>query len=172
VVTLIERLFWEILDDPHDSGSDRVWGTAYRIEASKVAEVREYLDIREINGYSIHYTPFHPADGSPTIKTLVYIGTPDNNQFMGPQDPQKLAEHIYRSEGPSGPNKDYLLSLDRALDELSPESSDAHIKDLAERVRAIEVRKPGFSAKGVTSAAVGSELKKVSSTDEQEEVEK
>jgi cation transport protein ChaC len=172
VVTLIERSFWETLDDPHDSGSDRVWGTAYRIEASKVAEVREYLDIREINGYSIHYTPFHPADGSPTIETLVYIGTPDNDQFMGPQDPQKLAEHIYRSEGPSGLNKDYLLSLGRALDELSPESGDAHIKDLAERVRAIEARMPGFSAKGVTLAAVGSELKKVSSTDEQEEVEK
>jgi hypothetical protein len=26
-----------------------------------VAEVREYLDIREINGYSIQFTPFHPA---------------------------------------------------------------------------------------------------------------
>jgi cation transport protein ChaC len=172
VVTLIERSFWESLNDPHDSGSDRVWGTAYRIEASKVAEVREYLDIREINGYTIHYTPFHPADGSPTIKTLVYIGTPDNDQFMGPQDPQKLAEHIYRSEGPSGLNKDYLLSLDQALGELSPESGDGHIKDLADRVKAIEAGKPGVNPKGLISEPVGTELKKFSSTDEQEEVEK
>ena len=148
MVTLIERSFWETLNDPHDSGSDRVWGTAYRIEASKVAEVREYLDIREINGYTIHYTSFHPADGSRTIKTFVYIGTPDNDQFMGPQDPQKLAEHIYRSEGPSGLNKDYLLSLNQALDELSLESSDEHIKDLADRVKAIEAKKPGVSNKG------------------------
>jgi glutathione-specific gamma-glutamylcyclotransferase len=169
---LIERSFWETLNDPHDSGSDRVWGTAYRIEASKVAEVREYLDIREINGYTIHYTPFHPADGSPSIRTLVYIGTPDNDQFMGPQDPQKLAEHIYRSVGPSGLNRDYLLSLDQALDELSPESGDGHIKDLATRVRAIEARKPGISAKSITDEVVGAELKKISSTDEQEEVEK
>jgi cation transport regulator ChaC len=36
------------LDDHHPSGSDKVWGTAYRIEAEKVAEVKEYLDIREI----------------------------------------------------------------------------------------------------------------------------
>jgi glutathione-specific gamma-glutamylcyclotransferase len=169
---LIERSFWETLDDPHDSGSDSVWGTAYQIEASKVAEVREYLDIREINGYTIHYTPFHPADGSLTIRTLVYIGTPDNDQFMGPQDPQKLAEHIYRSEGPSGLNRDYLLLLDQALDELSPESGDGHIKDLANRVKAIEARKPGVSAKKATGEAVGGELKKVGSTDEQEEVEK
>ncbi len=172
VVTLIERSFWETLNDPHESGSDRVWGIAYRIEASKVAEVREYLDIREINGYTIHYTPFHPADGSPTIKTLVYIGTPENDQFIGPQDPQKLAEHIYRSKGPSGLNKDYLLSLDQALDDLSPESGDGHVKDLAERVKAIEARKPGVSTRGITREAFGAELKKVSSTDEQEEVEK
>jgi glutathione-specific gamma-glutamylcyclotransferase len=172
VVTLIERSFWETLNDPHDSGSDRVWGTAYRIEASKVAEVREYLDIREINGYTIHYTPFYPADRSPTIKTLVYIGTPDNDQFMGPQDPQKLAEHIYKSRGPSGFNKDYLLSLDQALGELSTESGDGHIKDLADRVKAIQTRQPVFGTMGVNRAAVGTELKKVSSTDEQEEVEK
>ncbi|KAJ5032685.1 uncharacterized protein L3040_009280 [Drepanopeziza brunnea f. sp. 'multigermtubi'] len=139
VVTLIERSFWETLDDPH-SGSDKVWGTAYRIQAGKEAEVREYLDIREINGYTIHYTPFHPSDGSATIRTLVYIGTPDNDQFMGPQDPQRLAEHIHRSVGPSGLNRDYLLSLDTALNTLSAESRDEHIKDLALRVRELMQR--------------------------------
>jgi len=138
VVTLIERSFWETLTDDHALESDKVWGTAYRIEADKVAGVRDYLDIREINGYTIHYTSFHPADGSSTIKTLVYIGTPENDQFMGPQNPQELAEHIHKSEGPSGLNKDYLLNLETALDGLSPESGDGHIKDLANRVRKIE----------------------------------
>ena len=138
VVTLIERSFWETLTDHHDSESDKVWGTAYRIDARRVAEVREYLDIREINGYTIHYTPFYPSDGSPLIKTLVYIGTPDNDQFTGPQDPQKLAIHIYKSVGPSGPNKDYLLGLEEALDSLSLESGDGHVKDLATRVRKLE----------------------------------
>jgi cation transport protein ChaC len=171
VVTLIERLFWETLEDHHPSGADKVWGTAYRIEASKVDEVRDYLDIREINGYTIHYTPFYPADGSPPIKTLVYIGTPDNDQFTGPQDPQTLAEHIHKSEGPSGLNKDYLLSLETALDGLSPESGDGHIKDLSDRVRKImkDANKDGCQAVG---KAVTRELKKVGSTDEQEETEK
>lgn len=171
VVTLIERSFWETLDDHHTSESDKVWGTAYRIQADKVEEVREYLDIREINGYTIHYTPFSPSDGSETIKTLVYIGTPDNDQFMGPQDPQKLAEHIYKSVGPSGPNIDYLLSLEVALDSLSSESGDEHIKDLANRVRMIEQRVVGDNSHA-TEQAIDHELKKIGSTDEQEELEK
>jgi cation transport protein ChaC len=137
-----------------------------------VTEVREYLDIREINGYTIHYTPFFPADGTPAIATLVYIGTPDNEQFMGPQDPQELAEHIFKSVGPSGLNKDYLLSLDVALDELSAESGDGHIKDLAERVRKLEERAVDEDASQSTNAAVVHELKKISSTDEQEDMEK
>ncbi|KAM7197620.1 glutathione-specific gamma-glutamylcyclotransferase [Naviculisporaceae sp. PSN 640] len=155
VVTLIERSYWEQLTDHHDSAPEKVWGVAYRIKADKVDEVKEYLDIREINGYTIHYTPFHPAASTsvsicldpadpsvmPTshgpIRTLVYIGTPDNAQFVGPQDPQALAEHIYHSEGPSGLNRDYLLELEKALDALSPDSGDEHVTDLSNRVRAI-----------------------------------
>jgi cation transport regulator ChaC len=170
-VTLIERSFWETLTDHHDSESDKVWGTAYRIDAHKVAEVREYLDIREINGYTIHYTPFYPSDGSPPIKALVYIGTPDNDQFMGPQDPQKLAMHIYKSTGPSGPNKDYLLSLEEALDSLSPESGDGHVKDLATRVRKLEGEASGGGNRAMTGVAVNG-LMRVGSIDGQEETEK
>jgi cation transport protein ChaC len=172
VVTLIERSFWETLTDHHDSAADKVWGTAYRIEAPRVAEVREYLDIREINGYTIHYTPFYPSDGSPTIKALVYIGTPENDQFVGPQPPQQLAEHIQKSIGPSGPNKDYLLSLEEALDGLSPDSGDDHVKDLATRVRNLEKEASGAEDRAVNGIAVANEPKKVGSRDEQEEMEK
>lgn len=171
MVTLIERAFWETLEDPHPSGSEKVWGTAYRIRADKVVEVREYLDIREINGYSIHYTPFFPADGSESIATLVYIGTPDNDQFTGPQDPQKLAEHIYKSSGPSGLNRDYLLGLEVALNNLSSESGDGHITDLANRLRKVEqdAIKSGME---VVEEHVDCGLKRVGSTEEQEETEK
>ncbi|RDW67843.1 gamma-glutamylcyclotransferase [Coleophoma cylindrospora] len=172
VVTLLERSFWETLDDAHESGSDKVWGTAYRIEASKVDEVKEYLDIREINGYTVHYTDFHPADGTPTFRTMVYIGTPDNDQFVGPQDPQKLAEHIQRSEGPSGLNKDYLFGLEKSLDELSPESGDGHVKDLANRVRDIEEQiATTAEASRVASQGAENEVKKTG-THDQEETEK
>lgn len=177
---MIDKSFWETLHDHHPSGSDKVWGTAYRIDASHVEEVREYLDIREINGYTIHYTPFQPADGSPTIRTLVYIGTPENEQFMGVQDPQELAEHIYNSVGPSGFNKDYLLSLEVALNQLSPDSGDEHISDLAARVRRLEELhsredvnvSPAGTTQSPTTQVVGKELSKPGSTNEQEETEK
>jgi glutathione-specific gamma-glutamylcyclotransferase len=137
--------------------------------------VKEYLDIREINGYSIQYTPFTPppdqdmtaatqivhsssetsTSGVPQqIKCLVYIGLPDNPQFLGPQDPQALAEHILKSRGPSGENKDYLYQLEQALDSLSQESGDEHISDLARRCRDIEGK---HSANGVVAKTGGKE---------------
>ncbi|KAI1114341.1 ChaC-domain-containing protein [Nemania sp. NC0429] len=176
VVTLIERSFWAALADAHDSAPDKVWGTAYRIEATHVAEVSRYLDIREINGYTIHHTPFYPADGSAPIRTLVYIGTPENDQFCGPQDPQALAAHIQRSEGPSGLNRDYLLELEKALDELSPESGDAHVTDLSNRLRDIERRiRNGAGAEARVNGHaehVAHEFAREGSVDEQEETEK
>jgi cation transport protein ChaC len=128
-------------------------------------QLRKAILTRVFSGYSAHHTNFHPSDGSNGFKTLVYIGTPDNEQFTGPQDPQKLAEHIHRSVGPSGPNIDYLLSLEAALDNLSVESGDEHIKDLANRVRMIQAE---LSQK----QALNRELETASSTDEQEEIEK
>ncbi|OCK80959.1 ChaC-like protein [Lepidopterella palustris CBS 459.81] len=168
VATLIDRAHWETLTDHHSSlPSEKVWGAAYHIPAPQVATVRAYLDIREINGYSIQYAPFHPASSSSpsqttAITTLIYIGLPSNPQFLGPQDPQLLAAHILKSRGPSGENKEYLYMLETALLELSPESEDGHVSDLARRCRALE----GGKGNG------GDELRKVGRTGEAEEVEK
>ena len=137
---------WTILiGTQHSKAPELTWGTAYRIPGSKVQEVRDYLDLREINGYSMKYVPFHAApsfrctEAIPTkVPCLVYIGLPDNPQFIGPQDPQILAEHIATHSGPSGENRDYLYSLDQALQELSEESRDEHVHDLARRCRIIE----------------------------------
>ncbi|KAK3362894.1 ChaC-like protein-domain-containing protein [Lasiosphaeria hispida] len=201
VVTLIERSYWEQLTDHHGSAPERVWGVAYRIRPDRVDEVKDYLDIREINGYTIHYTPFHPAPDAhlpqrSPIQALVYIGTPDNEQFVGPQDPQQLAEHIYHSHGPSGPNQEYLLGLEKALNELSLESGDEHVTDLSNRLRAfmsVQEEKRDGSPSRTDSQILRSphpvnvspdleprpgfqshhhDFKRASSVDEQEEIEK
>ncbi|KAJ5026794.1 ChaC-like protein [Bipolaris maydis] len=202
VVTLIDRAHWETLGDQHDAPS-RVWGAAYHIPARHVESVRKYLDLREINGYSIQFTPFHPAVSSATaapeeapaedssslpstaikvtstasvvpepecIKCLVYIGLPENPQFLGAQDPDELATKILQSKGPSGENREYLYNLDVALLGLSEDSGDAHVSDLVERCRALEEEMgTGGGNEGEKSGEV---LHKVGSTEEQEEVEK
>ncbi|KAK7610030.1 ChaC-like protein [Phyllosticta paracitricarpa] len=176
VATLIDRAHWETLTDHHNAPAERVWGAAYHIPSSHAAEVRDYLDIREINGYSIQYTPFHPAptaenpNPSP-IHCMVFIGLPENDQFVGPQDPQALAEHILKSRGPSGENKEYLYMLETALLGLSEESGDDHITDLVRRCREIEARAAG-SLTAERDQQFGSKLHQVGSTEEQEEVEK
>ena len=132
-------------------------------------EVQKYLDIREINGYSIRYTTFRPADHDISdIYCLVYIGMPDNPQFLGALDPGDVAATINESIGPSGDNREYLLQLDEALDSLSPESGDEHVSDLARRVKAMVP--PIQSLQQRRASAAG--LQRVSSTEEQEEIEK
>ncbi|KAF2030078.1 ChaC-like protein [Setomelanomma holmii] len=180
VVTLIDKAHWDTLTDHHES-TERVWGAAYHIPAHHAAEVREYLDIREINGYSIQFTPFHPAastsasilrhttcsvtfDTHSAIRCLVYIGLPSNPQFLGPQDPDALARKILESTGPSGENREYLYNLEKALLGLSRESEDAHVSDLARRCREIEGREGGGGGGG----EIGEKLQKVGSTEEVE----
>ncbi|KAK4938626.1 hypothetical protein LTR10_020977 [Elasticomyces elasticus] len=157
------RRFWQ----QRRTEGDRVWGVAYHIIPSRVKEVQEYLDIREINGYSIQYTPFHPADPAlPDLNCLVYIGMPDNPQFLGALEPQNVANTINASIGPSGENREYLLHLEKALEDLSPNSHDEHISDLARRVRALTP--PSRHSQHLAKP----DLRKVSSTEEQEEIEK
>ncbi|OXV09533.1 hypothetical protein Egran_02705 [Elaphomyces granulatus] len=69
VVTVIERSFWETLSDPQkdmeSSVTSTVWGTAYHIPTSHAEEVHDYLDDREIDGYTVHYTRFYPISSNP-----------------------------------------------------------------------------------------------------------
>jgi glutathione-specific gamma-glutamylcyclotransferase len=124
-----------------------------------------------MDGYSIQHTSMYPSrDGSQSrtpIHCLIYIGLPSNPQFLGPQDPQKLARHILRSYGPSGENREYLYMLDESLEHLSVCSGDAHVSDLARRCRGME------SAKGPsTPHEVPGHDAKFGGTEELEEIEK
>jgi len=160
-----------------------VYGAAYRIPPQHVAEVSAYLDIREINGYSIQYTDFHPAaispcSASPTGNCLVYIGLPTNPQFLGVQDPRDVAEVIGSNRGPSGENAEYLFMLETALDGLGEGGGDEHVKDLADRVRSLHNKGGrGMNGAKITHEAINNEVERVSSGSQeshevQEETEK
>ncbi|GBF62609.1 glutathione-specific gamma-glutamylcyclotransferase [Trichophyton mentagrophytes] len=146
------RRFWQQQDLERTTDGSLVWGAAYHIPASHAEEVSAYLDDREIDGYSVHYTPFYPcssskndeaqsAAGLQSRKCLVYIGLPSNTQFVREpalREPDAIAEVIYASRGQSGENKDYLYALETALEGLGLGSSDVHVTDLVRRVKALE----------------------------------
>ncbi|KAJ5289118.1 hypothetical protein N7478_002148 [Penicillium angulare] len=164
VVTVIEREFWKTLDDPlakteSESASTKVWGAAYHIPASHAEEVHDYLDEREVDGYSAHFTPFYPVSasgsesGPETITDLsvsaqsstcmVYIGQPSNPQFLreyARREPQDVAQVISAGHGASGKNTEYLFLLEKALEGIGLGSADVHVTDLVRRVKGIEAR--------------------------------
>jgi cation transport regulator ChaC len=106
-------------------------GVAFEVEHS----VFEHLDHREKNGYERHRVMITLDDEERTVDGSVYLAGADNPAFLGPDDPVAMAEHIARSSGPSGSNRDYLLELDEALHRIG--ENDRHVADLARRVRAL-----------------------------------
>ena len=178
-MTLIERSFYLtlVLKNNAPPPSQHVWGAAYHIPTQHVAEVQAYLDIREINGYSVQYTPFQPADPSilPIENCMVYIGLPSNPQFLGPQDRDELARHIRKSEGPSGGNPEYLFMLEEALMGLGNGAGDEHVEDIARRVRSLKKHTgEGPAEDDLAGDAKHNEVKRLESGisgHEQEEIE-
>jgi len=122
VVTLIE------------ASNEYVDGMAYRVPGAEADEILARLDHREKNGYDRHALALE-SEG-PRIRALVYVAIPDNFAWLGPDDADAVAAQIHRSIGPSGRNRDYLLSLDEALRALS--AHDPHVFDLADRVRRLQ----------------------------------
>ena len=103
---------------------------------------------------------------------MVYIGMPDNPQFLGALKPNDVAETINRSKGPSGENREYLLQLEESLNLLSHESADEHVSDLARRVKAM-ASPHVLELRGQSPAVpISLHLRKANSSDEQEEIEK
>ncbi|MCX2525302.1 gamma-glutamylcyclotransferase [Larsenimonas rhizosphaerae] len=94
--------------------------------------VFQALDVREKNGYLREVIPLHFDDGS-TAEGLVYRATADNAAWLGEAPEADIAAHIADAQGPSGPNRDYLLHLAESLRTLGDD--DAHVFAIERHLR-------------------------------------
>lgn len=145
VVTLIHTGDWARFSgsDPFPE-EDVVWGVAWTIDPKYAVEVKAYLDYREKEGYNEEgIDVWDIVDGEERIvvpKATVYVGRPDNPSFIGSEPLDVLADRIWRSEGPSGRNKDYLFKLAESVRELAPQSADSYLFALEKTVQALDAR--------------------------------
>lgn len=85
------------------------------------------LDHREKAGFDrVMLALFDEPSGVPFAEGLVYVAKQDNPHFLGPLEEALIAEHVAKSHGPSGPNREYVLRLHEALGELG--IVDGHVE--------------------------------------------
>ena len=116
-----------------------VWGAAYRLECDGdggEAAALKYLDHREKQYDRRERLDVFGRDGSVVApRALVYIGTPECENYLGPASTQELATQIAAAVGPSGPNSEYLFNLAEAMRGMDVEDSELfEIEALCRRV--------------------------------------
>jgi cation transport regulator ChaC len=118
------------------------WGVAYKVSEKEDQEVAlTNLEVREKQYDKKAYLDFftEPTATTPAVSgIMVYIASPDkklNMNYLGPASLEDIAKQIIHAEGPSGPNRDYLFQLEKALLQIG--SKDKHVIDLANEVRRI-----------------------------------
>ena len=121
--------------DPHcaeEEDDALVHGAATLVEKKDHGDVFGVLDHREKAGYERRDIKVELDDGS-MLEAVTYVATHTNEHFLGPSSSiDEVAQHISRSEGPSGPNWEYLRNL--ALHLKKRGVRDAHVEALWDRV--------------------------------------
>lgn len=101
------------------------WGVAYRLAAEQMDEVMAHLDWREKGGYQRVDEQLELLSPSATARGVIYVATEANPNYLGPASLETIAAQVMRSEGPSGPNPEYVLRLAEALRAMRAE--DPHV---------------------------------------------
>lgn len=117
----------------------------------KGEEALDYLNNREmtLGGYSQQITLFHPQEvedrpSPPPFPVLVFVASPNSGPYwLGPAEPQDIAEQVVTSSGPSGHNVEYVLKLAEWVHRTLPEVWDDHLFTIEVEVR-LKVKQRGL----------------------------
>jgi glutathione-specific gamma-glutamylcyclotransferase len=116
------------------SEAETCGGCAYRIDPASAEEVLAALDAREQAGFErLHRQVLDAPTGAPFAEALVYVAGTANPHFLGPLAEREIAAWVRKSEGPSGPNVEYVMKLHAALAEL--EIVDDHVEEVVRWLR-------------------------------------
>lgn len=103
-------------------------GRAFLLPEAGRDGVLAALDHREQGGYRRHPLVIELGQGE-EVAGFTYLAASDNPHYLGPASADEIAAHVACSVGPSGPNRDYVLELDRALRRRGIE--DPHVSEVA-----------------------------------------
>ncbi|CAD5116408.1 DgyrCDS5299 [Dimorphilus gyrociliatus] len=121
--------------------NEKVYGIAYKLPGE---DVKAQLDYREREDYSNVEVTFYPFEGEP-FPLMIYIGSEDSPNYLGPSPIECMAQQIYSSEGPSGKNIEYLFNLADATRNLVPNFTDDHLFELEAAVKQLCEKKSKIS---------------------------
>ena len=78
-----------------------------------------------------------PSPGLPLdrVRGLVYVASPENENYLGPAALSEIALQIAGARGPSGANPEYVFELARSLRAMG--AIDSHVFEVADAVAAV-----------------------------------
>lgn len=105
-------------------------GIALRLDDARLEATLAHLDHRERGGYRRLAVTLDLGEQERTTG-FAYVADPANPNWLGPASTSAIARQIARSEGPSGPNPEYVVRLAAALRSIG--ADDPHVFE-AERL--------------------------------------
>ena len=116
------------------------WGVAFMLEGTEqITQAFLHLNMREcvLGCYQVQQVPFVALgeEDQPTITTLAFRATPENELFMGPDSVECAAEVVAASRGRTGHNAEYLFRLVDFMHQTVPDAKDRYLFELESLTR-------------------------------------